>query len=128
MRRDIRAAAMGALAVAALWLWQFLTVHYNYGGNWTALFFIGPATPVPPALAGEHLYTFAGTGGYDGQTFHVMAHDPWLRYGPPEALGINSFRYQRILVPALAWLLACGNTRWIDPAYDAVILGFAFLG
>src|ERR1700693_3395233 len=44
------AAALGAIAVAGLFLWQFLTVHYNYGGNWTALFCINTRTEVPPAL------------------------------------------------------------------------------
>jgi hypothetical protein len=71
-----RAAAFGAIAVAGLFLWQFLTVHYNYGGNWTGLFCINTRTEVPPALEAEHLYTCAIPIGYDGSVFHLIAHDP----------------------------------------------------
>src|SRR5581483_2442192 len=39
-----------------------------------------------------------------------------------------SFRYQRILVPGLAWMLALGDDNRIHAAYFAVILGFVFLG
>jgi hypothetical protein len=107
---------------------MFLTVHYNYGGNWTALYLIGPRTPVPPSIPAERLYIFPNSSGYDGQSFHVMAHDPWMRRGTPAQVEIETFRYARILVPALAWMIALGQDRWIDPAYYTVILAFVFLG
>ncbi len=123
-----RAAILGIAAVLFLWTWQFLTVHYNYGGNWTALFRIRPGMPVPDFLKSERLYTFPGTEGYDGQVYHLIAHDPWMRRGSGDAITDAPFRYQRILVPALAWMLALGQDRSIDRAYVAVVLGFAFLG
>jgi hypothetical protein len=123
-----RAAILGLCAAACFGLWQFLTVHYNYGGNATALFRIRPGMPVPPFLRSEHLYTFPGTQGYDGQVYHVIAHDPWMLRGSADAIVYPTFRYQRILVPALAWILALGQDRWIHAAYFAVVLGFAFLG
>jgi hypothetical protein len=107
---------------------MFLTVRYNYGGQWTALYFIGPTIPQIPAITNEHPYLWQGTHGYDGQTFHVMAHDPWIRYGPPENLEIAPFRYVRILVPLLAWLLAMGRDHWVDPAYYFLIVASGFLG
>jgi hypothetical protein len=107
---------------------MFLTVHYNYGGNWTALYLIGPRTPVPPSIPAERLYIFPNNTGYDGQSYHVIAHDPWLRRSTPAQVEIETFRYARILVPALAWMIALGQDRWIDPAYYAVILVFVFLG
>jgi len=119
---------VGIAAAAVLFCWMFLTVRYNYGGQWTGLFFIGPTAPELPAIISEHPYIWQGTHGYDGQTFHVMAHDPWMRHGPPENLEIAPFRYVRILVPMLAWLLAFGRDPWVDPAYYCVILAFAFLG
>src|SRR5579863_4766061 len=121
-------AILGLLVVALLWSWQFLTVHYNYGANWTALFCIRPGMPVPDFLKSEKLYIFYGTEGYDGQVYHLIAHDPWMQKGSAEAIAGAAFRYQRILVPALAWLVALGQDRWIHPAYFAVILAFAFLG
>jgi hypothetical protein len=60
--------------------------------------------------------------------YHLIAHDPWMRKGSREAIAGAPFRYQRIFVPALAWTIALGQDRWIDRAYYAVILGFAFLG
>lgn len=123
-----RAIWLGFAAVLGLWSWQALTVHYNYGGNWTALFRTRPGMPVPDFLKSEKLYIFESSPGYDGQVFHLMAHDPWMRRGARQAIAGASFRYQRILVPALAWIFALGRDRWIDASYFAVILGFVFLG
>ncbi len=123
-----RAAILGMAAVLFLWLWQFLTVRYNYGGNWTALFRIAPHMPVPDFLKSERLYIFQGIQGYDGQVYHLIAHDPWMRKGSAEAFAGSGFRYQRILVPALAWMIALGRDMWIHAAYFMVVLGFAFLG
>lgn len=122
-----KAALLGLAAVAGLWLWQFLTVRYNYGGNWTALFRIRAGLPVPEFLKSEKLYVFDDRG-YDGQVYHLIAHDPWMRKGSREAIAGASFRYQRILVPALAWMIALGRDEWVDRAYFAVILAFAFVG
>jgi hypothetical protein len=115
-------------AVLAAWIWMFLTVHYNYGGNWTALFCIRASMPVPAFLKYENLYIFPNSEGYDGQVYHLIAHDPWMQKGSADAIADVSFRYQRILVPALAWILACGQDRWIHAAYFTVILAFVFLG
>jgi hypothetical protein len=123
-----RAAALAIAAVLFFWLWQFLTVRYNYGGNWTGLFCIAPHMPVPAFLQSERLYIFHDTQGFDGQIYHLIAHDPWMRRGSADAILSPTYRYQRILVPALAWFLALGRDEWIHRAYFAVILGFVFLG
>jgi len=125
---SFRAARLALAAVLAVFCWQWLTVHYNYRGNWTGLFCIRPGMPVPEFLKSEHLYIFENSSGYDGMVYHLIAHDPWMRKGSPAAIAGAPFRYQRILVPALAWLLAFGQDRWIHPAYFTVILGFVFLG
>jgi hypothetical protein len=119
---------IAALAVAFLWLCQFATVRYSYGGNWTGLFCIAPHMPVPEFLRSERLYVFSNTDGYDGQIFPLIAHDPWMTRGSANAIYGASFRYQRILVPALAWMLALGRDEHVHAAYFAVILGFAFAG
>lgn len=119
---------LALFAVLAAWTWMFLTVHYNYGGNWTALFCIRPGMPVPAFLKSENLYIFKNSEGYDGQVYHLIAHDPWMRKGSVDAIAGASFRYQRIFVPALAWALALGHDPWIHASYFAVILAFVFLG
>ncbi len=118
--------ALAALLVAAAWQW--LTVRYNYGGNWTGLFCTGSTLPVPAALAGEHIYVFSGTPGYDGQSYHYIAHDPFLKRGFQQSLDAPQFRYRRILVSLLAWLVAGGQDRFVDRAYLAVIWCFVFAG
>ena len=124
---NARAALLALAGTLALFSWQLLTVHYNYGGNWTGLFCISRDMPAPDFLKPEQLYHFPHAG-YDGMVYHLIAHDPWMRKGSADVIASAPFRYQRILVPALAWMVAFGQDRWIHPAYYGVILGFAFLG
>ena len=111
-----------------MWLWQLATVHFNYGGNWTALFCTAPDWPQPAFIAPEQLYKFPGSLGYDGQMYHLIAHDPWMTRGAVGTMDDPALRYRRILVPMLAWALALGRDSWIHAAYFATILGFVFLG
>ena len=112
-----------------MWLWQLATVHFNYAGDWTALFNTAPGWPKPGFLASESIYTFpAGSLGYDGQMYHFIAHDPLMRRGAAAAMDDPALRYRRILVPALAWIVALGRDSAVHAAYFAVILGFVFLG
>src|ERR1700722_7629357 len=121
-------ATIALCAVGLVWLWQFATVRYNYGGEWTALFRIRASMPSPDYLKAERFYVFHEGEGYDGQVYHLIAHDPWMQKGSREAIAGFSFRYQRIFVPALAWTIALGRDAWVDRAYYGVILGFVFLG
>ncbi len=115
-------------AIVVVWCLQAITVHFNYGGNWTGLFCIRDTMPLPAFLRSENLWFFKGSDGYDGQVFHLIAHDPWMKRGTFQSFPDASFRYQRIFVPALAWLLAFGQDRWIHTAYYTEILAFVFLG
>src|ERR1035441_10957023 len=85
--------------------WQAATVHFNYGGNWTALFMTGEFHPPPPHLAG-HTYLFKASTGYDGQFYRYVAHAPWYRADWARYYDSPRLRNERILVPALAWVLA----------------------
>src|SRR6185295_4877851 len=93
-------------AVLGMWLWQIATGHFNYGGNWTALFCIAPDWPQPAFVAPEQLYNIPGSLGYDGQMYHLIAHDPSITRGAVAAMDDPALRYRRILVPMLAWVLA----------------------
>jgi hypothetical protein len=119
--------ATTALAAAMLVLaWQTLTVRFNYGGNWTALFLTGDEWPVPPELA-PSTYVFKNSAGYDGQYYHYVAHDPLV--GKCRGAYVDGpLRYLRILVPGAAALLGAGNIGRTDAAYVAVELAFVFLG
>lgn len=125
----MRRAWLPALTCTLLGLsWQLLTVHYNYGGNLTALFCTGSNVPTPPSLASEHIYIFPNSGGYDGQSYHYVAHDPMCRSDIGRAVPDPLLRYRRILLPGMAYLAALGRQSWIDVSYVACNLAFLFLG
>jgi hypothetical protein len=107
--------------------WQAATVHFSYGGNWTALFCTGSLQRIPPELA-QGTYVFGSSAGYDGQFYRYLAHDPWFRKGFWRYQDAPTLRCRRILLPALAWLLAAGRPRYIDAAYVLAILLSVFLG
>ncbi len=124
----VRGFAVAASGTALVLLWLALTVRYNYGGNWTGLFCTGASQRVPAGLLAEKIHTFPASWGYDGQFYHYIAHDPLGRTQLPGYIDAPQLRYRRILVPALAYLIAGGQERFIDAAYFAVVLGFVFLG
>lgn len=123
-----RAALLTALAVTlAAFAGQALTVHANYGGQWTGLFCVGERfDPAPLGLRPAHL--FRGADGYDGQFYRIVAHDPWLAAGYWKAVDGPELRYRRILVPLLAWVAAGGRGELVDTAYIAIVLACLFLG
>ena len=111
------------LAAAAIGLWWLLAVRSAYQGQATALFMIGENTPMPAWLeAREPLYRWHGSGGYDGQYFHLLAHAPFEFPVLAPLMDRPRMRCQRILIPALAWLAAGGRFERVDTAYFAVIL------
>lgn len=109
-------------AIATVTLWQWATVTANYGGNWTALFSSGALQQQPPLAVAEHIYLFANSTGYDGQMYHYIAHDPFLRSGLKTYVDDPRLRYRRIFIPLLTYALALGHSRLIDPAYELVCL------
>src|SRR5260370_40951929 len=123
------ACVVSALVCACIGLaWQVLTVHYNYGGNWTGLFITGSQFPVPPSLASENLYVLPNTTGYDGQMYHYVAHDPLMQQEFGDFMDNARLRYRRILLPALAFIVAAGRQSAIDVSFIASNLLFLFLG
>ncbi len=128
MRPHRSCLVIGLVAAALAFGWQALTVHFNYGGNGTALFCTGSDTRVPPGIAAESLYKFAGSGGYDGQYYHFMAHDPLLRRGFSDFFDAPRLRCRRMLVPAAAWLLAGGRDEFVDTALFAVMAASVYFG
>ncbi len=118
---------MATVCMLAAFTWQAFVVHYDYAGNWTGLFCISARFPQPPALS-EHLWLFPDSNGYDGQWYHLIAHDPWWKLGLDRFVDTPRVRYQRVLLPALAWLVAAGQDRYIHAAYLALMLLSIFLG
>jgi hypothetical protein len=97
-------------------------VQANFGGNWTALFCTGAIQRHPPLVTSEHVYLFANSTGFDGQFYHYIAHDPFLRSDLKNFVDDPRLRYHRILIPLLAYALALGQPKLIDRAYELVCL------
>jgi len=126
MRPARRSAWVAAAATLWALTWQIATVQFNYRGNWTALFCIGEKSAIPAELKSSS-WIFSGSAGYDGQYYRIVAHDPWMRAGWWRFVD-DQDRYQRILLPATAWLTALGQPRWIDRSYILLVLVFVFVG
>ncbi|MGP0070793.1 MAG: hypothetical protein ACLPWF_02510 [Bryobacteraceae bacterium] len=119
--------AYALAATLAVLCWQAATVHFNYGGNWTALFETGDRFAPPPELAAQ-TYVFKNSTGYDGEFYRYVAHAPWVRIDWARYFDSLRLRYQRILLPASAWLLAAGRGGLVDGVYISLILGWIFVG
>jgi hypothetical protein len=124
--RPVVSMAWAVLTLTLALSWQFLTVHYNRGGNWTALFLTGEKSAIPPDLAPQ-TYKFPGRG-FDGEMYRYVAHDLFRNQGYVKYVDGPAQRYHRILVPALAYVLVGGHQPWIDASYIAVIALFVLLG
>jgi hypothetical protein len=123
-----KAVAVGACTLLLVLAWQAATVRHNYGGNWSALFYIGDRWPLPPELASDGVRVSRDDPGYDGVFYHLVAHDPWFTRGFSRFADNARLRWRRILIPGLAHLAAAGNDSRIHASYICVNLVFVFLG
>lgn len=122
------ALATAVVATTLALAGQWALVRFAYASNWTALFHSGERYGTPGDLAHENVHLFAGSYGYDGQIYHVIAHDPLMSNGLSPTVDAPRLRYRRVLVPLLAWTLAGGHSAGVDIAYRAVVLASVFLG
>ncbi len=120
--------AVGVTALLLALTWQYLTVRFNYGMNWTALFYTGQSTALPPSPADQSVYRIPGSTGYDGMFHRLIAHDPLLKRGYETYVDKPSLRWRRILVPGMANIFAGGRDSLIDYTYITVTLLFVLLG
>jgi hypothetical protein len=105
-----------------------INVAGNYGGTITGLFYTGSGTALPPQLAGSHTRRVQDPVGYDGQYYHLIAHDPLLTRGFSQYVDNPSLRWRRIGIPLLASVLSGGNDNFVDVVYVGLQLAFLFAG
>lgn len=111
------------LAAALILLWWVPAAQFLHGGNWTGLFCTGQLFQLPSWLEQqEAIVRDPSPQGYDGQIFHLLAHRPWPLSEVVPYLDPPQLRYQRVLFPLLAYVLAFGQQPWIDFAYFSLIL------
>ena len=123
-----RAWHVGVVCVSLAFVWQWLVVAGEFHGQWSALFLAGDRFEQSAAVKAEGSYVFAHSDGYDGQTYHAIAHDPLDLYGTDRYVDSPHVRYPRILIPGLSYVLGLGRLFWIDRAYRGFELLSVFLG
>jgi len=70
------------------------------------------------SLQGLSIETVPASPGYDGQFYAQIALDPLLRGAETERLlDVPAYRARRILAPATAAVLGCGNSWWTLQVY-----------
>jgi len=63
-----------------------------------------------------------GSQGYDGQFAYYIARDPAQGW---QYCDVPAYRYQRILYPLLAWVLALGQPEWVG--WTLIVINIAAL-
>ena len=81
-----------------------------------------------PALISPRTIIIPQSRGYDGQFFFYAAHDPLIRNEAWRFMDVPAYRYQRILYPWLAALLALGHPGCIPYTLVLVNLGLILMG
>ena len=122
--RPLTVASVACLVAAA---WLALNIAGAYDGDWSGLFYTGAEATLPADLE-AHTRRVDDPTGYDGQFYHLLAHDPLMRRGFTDHIDNLSLRWRRIGVPAAAYVLAAGNDDYIDYAFVAIQLAFVFWG
>lgn len=108
--------------------WLTADVQINFAGHLSGLFYTGTNVRLPGARVGDHTWRVRDNQGYDGEFYHLIAHDPLNRRGFLDYVDSARYRWRRIGLPGLAYLLAVGNDAYVDGMYVALQLGFVFLG
>ncbi len=97
-------------------------------GNLNSLFYVGANAVLPPGTLSDHTYRVRDEQGYDGEFYYLIAHDPLNRRGFLAYVDGPRYRWRRIGLPGLAYLLAFGSDAWVDILFVALQLVFVFLG
>lgn len=100
------------LALLALYLAVILA---QAGGDAQVFVTLGECFQQCAAHGGESCPD--GTEGYDGQFAYYIARNPAQS---PDCLDVPAYRMQRILLPAMGWLLSLGQTALIPWAFVAI--------
>jgi hypothetical protein len=113
-----------AVAVIAviLFLWSVARFwHPVYGFTAFLQFDEAHKTTAIAAFREYPVFSYPGLAPYDGLQYSQLAYHPLLEAGELRpAVDSLAYRARRILLPAVAWLLAAGQPAWIAQVYAAL--------
>jgi hypothetical protein len=115
--RLIRAAGVAATVLFLVLVARYWSPIYGFT-SFLQLDASNDSTKIA-AFREQHVFVYRDTGGYDGLYYAQIAYHPTLT--APElqpAVDTLTYRARRILLPALAWLLAAGRPAWIVHVYS----------
>ncbi len=124
---------LAVLAAVLAVYWLAISTNLNrHGGNWSGFAIIGDRFPAP-GIHGPGTLVLPKSFGYDGQFFLLAAHDPLLLGQAHNYMDEAAYRYQRIMYPWLARIIAGGDPQAIPRALVlvnlmAVLAGTLFVG
>ena len=98
----------------------------KFDRNFTSFACMGDEVSAPGIIP-EEAFIFRNSYGYDGQFFYQICHDPWILNPAGKFMDVPAYRYQRILYPLSARLLAFGHSGLFAYTLVAVNL-LAILG
>lgn len=126
-RRGLAPMAAVLVAVALAGCWPAWWAHSNSG--LTALLGVGVDGPARALVQEEIPDTVLFPGlGHDGQQFYAVARHPFDPAAARDHLDSPAYRYRRILLPAVAGLLAPDGGRPLVAALLGVSLAGVLLG
>ena len=104
----------------------FIIVKYaeKFSGNYSGFICLGDRYAHYPPIP-KDTFVFRGTQGYDGQFFYMACFDPWIRSDMHTYMDTPAYRYQRMLYPLLASLLAMGKPDFFP--YTLIIVNVFFI-
>jgi hypothetical protein len=117
----IPAMVITTLALLALTVFGVRQYEFNVSGLLHMDKTFGDAHQVPSGLV---LYT---DGAYDGMLYYEVARElPALIAGRKTALD-SPYRFQRVLLPALVYVLTFGNAKWFPLAFVLINIACAII-
>lgn len=121
IRKSQSAAAVTVLALFVTLRW-LIAAHHEIS-RWV----VAGSTYTNPKSVAKYLYVFRHSNGYDGQFYWRLAANPThLNIASYLGVRLNSaYRLNRILYPALAWLVAAGRVDFI--AWSLVLVNLLSL-
>lgn len=133
--RNNRWLAPLAVAIAAMLITVAVTMTFVTGaleGNFRHIFLPAKMFGIPEKVAAhgfDELFQDDTNAGWDGQFYFFIANDPLARADTEHHIDSNAYRYQRIGLPLLAFIVSkLTRQDWVSPTtYYMTNLGLLFL-
>lgn len=109
---DRTALAVAAVTLLCAVVWAAVNIGWNYGDHISGLFYTGSRSALPAQIS-SHTYRVKDSIGFDGQFYHLIAHDPLIRRGFAPFVDNPPLRWRRISQGSQRFWRPETTVRWI---------------